>query len=779
MTSIRSQILFLSAFVGLSCQSDSQVRPAKTTRPFEHLVLHESAESYAAWPAVARAGDGSIVAVYTESDEHMGPNGRIVGVRSVDDGRTWSDPFVVYDSPLDDRESGITALSDGSLVVHLWSTKHTEESYGRMAPGSYFDETVQAWIETVNSPAYEDAADLQGAHVARSTDGGLTWSDIVRGPDTIHGGVELHDGSLLVASYRHAGDYVILHKADQWDGPWDEVAEVHSPNSDSIRFGEPSILQLQSGRTIMMMRVTPKPYSNVDDRSLLWETFSDDGGLTWADPFPTPLWGFPPHLMALRDGRVVVVYGRRKPPFGQRAAVSYDGVTWTEEAEVTLRDDAPNEDLGYPASLELNDGRVLTVYYQSHASDTLRSLEGPLPGRHKPDILATIWDPGPARERDYGAVSLEMERYVEAGIVAGVVTMVLKDGQSVHEHAAGFRDIESNDPLEVSDLFRIASQTKAITSVATMILIEEGKLALDDPIAKFIPEFANTPVAEETDEGYKLVEMVGEITVRNLLTHTSGISYGWGPAMQAFEEAGILGWYFADRDESIQQAVRKIASLPLTAQPGSDWVYGYSTDVLGAVVEVASGQPLDKYFRERIFDPLGMDDTHFFIPESMSDRLVTVYGITDGRLQRMPDGSVMQSQGDYVNGPRKCFSGGAGLVSTAPDYTRFQSMLLNGGILEGHRIISSETVTKMTTDQVGDLFNRDNDEFGLAFRIYTEQSAGPEPAGTYAWGGAYHSYSWVDRQNGLVAIILTQLIPATGSDIHKQFRKLIYEVERG
>jgi hypothetical protein len=143
----------------------------------------------------------------------------------------------------------------------------------------------------------------------------------------------------------------------------------------------------------MMMRVTPKPYSNVDPRSVLWETYSDDGGLTWVDPYPTPLWGFPPHLTLLDDGRVVVAYGRRKPPFGQRAAVSEDGVTWRAEDEIVLRDDAPNEDLGYPASIQLNNGSVLTVYYQSHPSDTLRPPEGPPPGRHKPDILGTIWWP--------------------------------------------------------------------------------------------------------------------------------------------------------------------------------------------------------------------------------------------------------------------------------------------------------------------------------------------------------------------------------------------------
>jgi hypothetical protein len=322
----------------------------------------------------------------------MGPDGRILGVRSEDEGGSWTEPFVVYDTPLDERESGLTPLSDGSLVAHFWSTFHTSESYGRMAPGSYFDETVSDWLEEVSTDTYIAAEPFQGSRVARSADGGLTWSEVAEGPDTIHGGIEVTDGSLLVASYRLSRDYVTVHRATRWDGPWEQIAEVHSPD-DSLRFGEPSILQLPSGRIIMMMRVTPKPYSNTDPRSVLWETYSDDGGRNWVDPFPTPLWGFPPHLTLLRDGRVVVVYGRRRPPFGQRAAVSVDGISWTADSEVVLRDDAPNEDLGYPASLELRDGSVLTVYYQSHPSDTLRPPEGPPPGRHKPDILATIWRP--------------------------------------------------------------------------------------------------------------------------------------------------------------------------------------------------------------------------------------------------------------------------------------------------------------------------------------------------------------------------------------------------
>ncbi len=359
----------------------------------QHVVLHESASAYTAWPAIARTADDELVVFYTDTDDHMGPDGRIVGVRSSDEGMTWSEPFVVYDTPLDERESGVTALNDGSLLVHTWSTLHTRESYGRMGPGSYFQPTIDAWIEEVESAPYEAAASNEGGRVARSTDGGRTWSAPAPGPDTIHGGVELKDGSLLVAAYRLSRDYVTVHKADAWSGPWRQVAEVRSPQPDSLRFGEPSVTQLPSGRIVMMMRVTTKPYNDSDDRCYLWATYSDDGGATWATPYPTPLWGFPPHLLTLSDGRVVVTYGHRRPPYGQRAAISDDGITWSAESEIILRDDAPNKDLGYPASVELSDGRVFTVYYQSHASDTVRPPEGPPPGRHKPDILGTIWDP--------------------------------------------------------------------------------------------------------------------------------------------------------------------------------------------------------------------------------------------------------------------------------------------------------------------------------------------------------------------------------------------------
>ena len=286
---IRLFLLFALLGTAVGCTAPQGREDAS----LQHVVLHESASAYTAWPAIARTADDDLVVLYTDTDEHMGPNGRIVGVRSSDEGLTWSEPFVVYDTPLDERESGVTALEDGSLLVHTWSTFHTRESYGRMGPGSYFQPTIDAWIEEVESAPYEAAAPYEGGRVARSTDGGRTWTAPEPGPDTIHGGVELQDGSLLVAAYRLSRDYVTVHKADSWSGPWNQVAEVRSPQPDSLRFGEPSVTQLPGGRIVTMMRVTTKPYNDSDDRCYLWATYSDDGGVTWATPYPTPLWGFP------------------------------------------------------------------------------------------------------------------------------------------------------------------------------------------------------------------------------------------------------------------------------------------------------------------------------------------------------------------------------------------------------------------------------------------------------------------------------------------------------
>lgn len=370
-----------------------------------------------------------------------------------------------------------------------------------------------------------------------------------------------------------------------------------------------------------------------------------------------------------------------------------------------------------------------------------------------------------------------IQQYVDDGRIAGAVVLVARDGGLVYNEAFGFRDREAGDSLEVDDLFRIASQTKAIVSTAIMMLQERGRLLISDPVSKYLPEFEKTTVAvPQEGGGYEIVPAETPITLRHLLTHTSGIGYGWGPAQDQWQAADVTGWYFAHRTEPIRETIRRMAALPMDAQPGSEFVYGYSTDVLGAVVEVASGMPLDEFLRTQILDPLGMFDTHFYVPEDQADRLTVVYSGSPQGLERAPDPGGMVGQGMYLNGPRTSFSGGAGLVSTAEDYARFLQMLANGGELGGVRLLSPTTVRLMTVDHLGDTPFRPGEGFGLGFSIVEDlgERGIPGSEGEYGWGGAYHSSYWVDPVEGLVVVYLTQLIPAPMIDDHAKVRAMIY-----
>ncbi len=259
-------------------------------------------------------------------------------------------------------------------------------------------------------------------------------------------------------------------------------------------------------------------------------------------------------------------------------------------------------------------------------------------------------------------------------------------------------------------LFRIASQTKAITSVAAMMLVEEGKLSLDDPVSRWIPSFAHTTVAEPTDSGRTPVPAKRPITIHDLLTHTSGISYGVDVRVAERYRAAALGpaagrgGYTADKAEPICTTMDRLGTLPFVAQPGSAFVYGYSLDVLGCVIERVSGMALDRYFQTKLFQPLRMNSTRVFPPAAAAGRLTTVYASTDSGLARAPEGA--RGQGDYLTGPRRSFAGGAGLVSTASDYARFLQMMLNGGTLNGARVLSPSTVSLMTTGHVDALYAR-------------------------------------------------------------------------
>ena len=375
-------------------------------------------------------------------------------------------------------------------------------------------------------------------------------------------------------------------------------------------------------------------------------------------------------------------------------------------------------------------------------------------------------------------LSHALQAYVDNGEVAGTATIVVRRGKIVYLEAFGQLDRESRSPMTTDAIFRIASQTKAPISVGIMMLQEEGKLLITDQVGKYLPEFMQTTVAVPDGEGgYEVVPADRPILIRDLLTHTAGISYGTGAASERWEEAGITGWYFANRDEPVGATVARMAGPPMSAQPGTRWVYGYNTDILGAVIEEVSGEPLDVFMRERILDPLGMNDTHFYLPTADRNRLATVYSATPGGLERAPDPGLMVGQGAYVDGPRQSFSGGAGFLSTAPDYARFLQMMLNGGELDGVRILTPKTIELMTTDHLRGIPFRAGQGFGLGFSIVTDLGARgiPGSVGEYGWGGAYHSTYWVDPEEELVVVYLTNLIPAGGIDDHGKLRALIYQ----
>lgn len=367
--------------------------------------------------------------------------------------------------------------------------------------------------------------------------------------------------------------------------------------------------------------------------------------------------------------------------------------------------------------------------------------------------------------------------------IAGAVVFVARAGRTVDFEAFGFLDAEKRTPMPKDAIFRIASMSKAVTTVAALMLLEEGRLTLDAPVSRYVPSFAKTtvlvPPAKDAQAGAppRVEPAKRPITIRDLLTHTSGISYGTGILEERYKAARAHWWYLADRDETLASFVDRLATLPFEAQPGERFVYGFSTDVLGRVVEVVSGQGLDAFLESRIFRPLGMPDTSFFLPKEKAGRLAAVYGLAEsGTITRAPrDGWA--GQGAYVDGPRRCFSGGAGLLSTAADYGRFLQMLLNGGVLDGVRLLSPKTVAFATANHVGSLYDEKGLGFGFGFEV-TER-VGPagrlDSAGAYGWGSAYYPRFFVDPQEKLVAFFLTQLIPARDYDLHRRFRTLVYQ----
>ena len=368
-----------------------------------------------------------------------------------------------------------------------------------------------------------------------------------------------------------------------------------------------------------------------------------------------------------------------------------------------------------------------------------------------------------------------LDAYVDEGKIPGAVVQVTHDGRTVYHRAAGFRDRDAGAPMQTDTIFRIASMSKAVVSAAVLMLQERGALLINQPVGEVLPEYAATRVAVAEDEGgYQIVDAARPITIRDLLTHTAGIGYGYGPAAEEWRSAGLQHWYFGHRDEPIRETVRRIAGMPMDAQPGERWVYGYNTDILGAVVEVASGTPLDEFLATEMFAPLGMTDTSFYLPQAKRDRLAVVYSRTQDGEFVLPDPTTpFHGQGHYVTGPRKSFSGGAGLLSTTADYTRFLEAIRRGG----GPILSRKSVELMTTDNLRDIEVAPGLGFGLGFGTVSDPGLRGElgSAGEFNWGGAYHTSYWVDPAEKLTVVYMTQILPAPGLDDFGKVRALVYQ----
>jgi len=366
---------------------------------------------------------------------------------------------------------------------------------------------------------------------------------------------------------------------------------------------------------------------------------------------------------------------------------------------------------------------------------------------------------------------------VDSGWIAGAVGFIARDGKIIYHKAFGVSDLETKTQLKKDDIFRIASQTKAITSIAAMMLFEEGKFLLDDPVSKYIPEFKNPRVIEkfnEKDTTFTTVPAKREITIRDLFTHTSGIDYaGIGsPTMRAiYAKYDIPGGFGTDK-MVIGDRMRALGKLPLAHNPGERFTYGLNVDVLGYLIEIWSGEKLDEYFKNHIFEPLGMNDTYFYLPEEKQSRLVKVNTEDQNHhVKAMPQDAVNYPllKGTY-------FSGGAGLSSTVYDYAIFLQMLLNKGEYNGKRLLSRRTVELITTNQIGDL-NLGYNKFGLGFEITTAsgEAVMGVSEGSFSWGGYFGTIYWADPKEKIVGLLFCQQVPLSHGEIQNKFRAMVYQ----
>lgn len=397
----------------------------------------------------------------------------------------------------------------------------------------------------------------------------------------------------------------------------------------------------------------------------------------------------------------------------------------------------------------------------------------------------------PAAKTPVGGISQErvmkldamLEEAIQKEQVPGLVAMVVKNGQVVYHSAKGFADVESGKKMEKNSIFRIASQTKAITSTAIMILWEDGKFRLDDPISKYIPEFKNPQVLNTfryADTTYTTKPSSREITIRHLLTHTSGLGYGVIDGDERmkmiYHKAGVVDLFTTEK-VTIEESVKRLAKLPLHHEPGAKYTYSEGLDVLGYLVEIISGKPFDVFLKERIFDPIGMNDTRFYLSDAQAPRLVTVHTREDNKWASYP---VTFYDPDFPKtGAKTFFSGGAGLSSTAEDYAKFLQMYMNGGIYNGKRILSPHTINTMMQNQVGDLWNGDK-YHGIGFGVVTDKgvaSGGMGSKGTFDWGGYFNTQYFADPQTGIIGLIFKQTSGAgNGDETSWKFRQMVFTV---
>jgi len=379
-------------------------------------------------------------------------------------------------------------------------------------------------------------------------------------------------------------------------------------------------------------------------------------------------------------------------------------------------------------------------------------------------------------------ISKAVQRSIDDKRIAGAVTVVMRRGQVAWIKAQGMQDREAGKPMRTDSIFRICSMSKPITSAAVMILYEEGKFLLEDPVSKYLPEFKNPKVLVKPAGGTPYtIPATHEITIRDLLRHTSGLTYNWNGDLGGMYRDANVAHGLLPYDGTIGDNVEHLAKLPLLFNPGERWEYSLGVDVLGRLVEVVSGKSFDEFLRTRLFEPLGMKDTHFFPPENKLDRLATAYTYyPDKGLNRFPDTPITEGtftySADYpYRPPKKLFSGGAGLNSTATDYARFCEMMLEGGKLGNVRVLSRKSVELMTHDQLGKI--APDQAFGLGFGIDGEKGILTElgTPGSFGWGGFFYTMFFIDPKEQMIVVFMGQLHPTGDLELDRQVHELAYQ----